>query len=209
MKTMKIILSLTLALVLLCGCSGSSVTAEDLAGQWTTIAPCSQEDADYLMDYMDLYPEERAFVDISTMSYVLTANFGADGSCSFAYEAEANKACVRKFYEGVMDALYENRAQLSDLYGADTAAMSREEFDALYAELYYQDSFETLMNELVNGAYDYDVLSEPLAEGTFKIVGENLMLTADGETSSIGLALDGDTLTLTYIDGTEVYTRVK
>ena len=210
MKTAKIILALTLALVLLCGCGNSSAAVlEELAGQWTMTVPAPEEDAVYLMDMMDLYTEERAFVDQSGMSFVLHANFGTDGSYSFVYDAEASKAYVRAFYEGAMDALYENRAQLTALYGEEVVEMTREEFDQFYADMYGVESYQLFMDALVNDAYDYDVLGEPLEEGTFKIVGSNLMCTVDGETSSIGFQLDGDTLTLTYIDGTEVYSRVK
>lgn len=207
MKHLKLILVLTLVMAMLWGCGGSA-SAEDLAGEWHMTIPCPQEDATYLLDIMDLYAEERAFVDLGSMNYILAASFSADGSYSFVYDVEANKACVRAFYEGVMTALYENRAELTDLYGEEAVAMSREEFEQLYAEAYGMVSFEFLMNSLVEYAYDYEALAEPLEEGTFKIVGSNLMCTTDGETSSIGFALDGDTLTLSYSDGEEVYTRV-
>lgn len=210
MKNIKIILALTLALVLLTGCGGG-VTAEDLAGEWTMTVTSTEDDVIYLMDSMDLYEEERAFVDMSSMNDVLIATFGADGSYSFVYEVEANKACVRAFYEGVITALFDNRAELTALYGEEVADMTREEFDQFYAEVYGMTDMATLVDELVEYAYDYEALAEPIEVGTFKIVGSNLMCTIEGETEvgSIGFKLDGDTLTLTYSDGEEVYTRVK
>lgn len=208
MKHLKLILVLTLAMALLCGCGGG-VSAEELAGEWNMTIPCPQEDATYLLDSMDLYAEERAFVDLGSLNYVLAANFTADGSYSFVYDVEANKASVRAFYEGVMTALYDNRAELTSVYGDEVVDMTREEFDQFYADAYGMASIEVLMNNLVEYAYDYDALGEPLEEGTFTIVGSNLMCTVDGETSSIGFKLEGDTLTLTYVDGEEVYTRVK
>lgn len=210
MKNIKIILALTLALVLLAGCGGG-VTAEDLAGEWTMTVTSTEDDVTYLMDSMDLYEEERAFVDMSSMNDVLIATFGADGSYSFVYEVEANKACVRAFYEGVITALFDNRAELTALYGEEVADMTREEFDQFYAEIYGMTDMATLVDELVEYAYDYEALAEPIEVGTFKIVGSNLMCTIEGETEvgSIGFKLDGDTLTLTYSDGEEVYTRVK
>lgn len=211
MKHLKLILVLTLVMAMLCGCGGSAASLEELAGEWNMIVPCPQEDATYLLDAMDLYAEERTFVDLGSMNYVLAANFGADGSYSFAYDVEANKACVREFYEGIMTALFENRAELTGLYGEEAAAMTREEFNQFYADAYGMASYEVLMNNLVEYAYDYEALAEPLEVGTLKIVGSNLMCTIEGESevSSIGFALDGDTLTLTYSDGEEVYTRVK
>lgn len=210
MKHLKIILALTLAMVLLCGCGGS-VSVEELAGEWSMDIPCTQEDATYLLDMMDLYAEERAFVDLDSMKNVLIARFGEDGSYIFVCDEEANKVCVRAFYEGVMNALYDNRAELTGLYGEDVAAMSREEFNQFYADAYGVASYEFLMNRLVDNAYDYESLSAPIEEGTFKIVGSSLMCTpsGEGEAGSIGFKLDGDTLTLTYSDGDEVYTRVK
>lgn len=210
MKHLKLILVLTLTMAMLCGCGGSA-SVEDLAGEWNMTVASPEEDVTYLLDSMDLYTEERAFVDQDSLSYVLAANFSTDGSYSFTYDVEANKACVREFYEGVMAALYENRAELTSLYGEEVTDMSREAFDQFYAEAYGMASYEVLMNNLVEYAFDYDVLGEPLEVGTFTIVGSNLMCTVEGETEvgSIGFALDGDTLTLTYSDGEEVYTRVK
>lgn len=210
MKNIKIILALTLALVLLTGCGGG-VSAEDLAGEWIMTVTSNEDDVIYLMDSMDLYEEERAFVDMSSMNDVLIATFGADGSYSFVYEVEANKACVRAFYEGVITALFDNRAELTALYGEEVADMTREEFDQFYAEIYGMTDMATLVDELVEYAYDYEALAEPIEVGTFKIVGSNLMCepTDGNEAGSIGFKLDGDTLTLTYSDGEEVYTRVK
>ena len=210
MKHMKIILALTLALVLLTGCGGGAAAA-DLAGEWTMRVPCPQEDVTYLLDSLDLYAEERAFVDLGTMAYVLNVSFTEDGSYCFAYDVEANKACVREFYEGIMTALYDNRAELTGLYGEEVTAMAREEFNQFYADLYGMASYEFLMTSLVDNAYDYEALALPIEEGTFAIVGSNLMCTptGDAEAGSIGFELEGDTLTLSYSDGDEVYTRVK
>lgn len=208
MKHLKLILILALAMALLCGCGGG-ISAEELAGEWNMTVISPEEDVTYLLDSMDLYTEERAFVDMGSMSYVLAANFTADGSYSFVYDVEANKACVRDFYEGVITALYDNRAELTSLYGDEVVDMTREAFDQFYADAYGMADLAALMDGLVEYAYDYEALAEPLEEGTFTIVGSNLMCTVDGETSSIGFALEGDTLTLTYVDGEEVYTRVK
>lgn len=210
MKHLKLILVLTLVMAMLCGCGGG-ISAEDLAGEWTMTVTSLEEDVIYLMDSMDLYEEERAFVDMGSMNDVLTATFGADGSYSFVYDVEANKACVRAFYEGIITALYDNRAELVELYGEEVVDMTREAFDQFYAEAYGMTDMATLMDELVEYAYDYEALAEPIEVGTFTIVGSNLMCTIEGESEvgSIGFKLDGDTLTLTYSDGEEVYTRVK
>lgn len=210
MKHIKSVLALMLAVLLLCGC-GASVSADDLAGKWSLTAQSPEDEATYLLDSIDLYDEERAYVDMGSLNYVIVAEFGSDGSYSFAYDVDANKACVRAFYEGVMDALFENRAALSELYGTDLGAMTREEFNQFYASLYGETSYEVLMDGFVEYAYEYSVLAEPLETGTFKMVGSTMMCTITGETEAegMGVKLDGDTLTLTFSDGEEVYTRVE
>ena len=211
MKHIKLFLALALIAALLCACGGNA-RAEELVGTWQMTAQDSADEVTYLMDWMDLYDEERALVDMNSLNYVLVAEFTADGNYSFTYDAEANKACVSEFYHGVMDALYEGRATLSELYETDLEAMTREEFNKFYAEdVYGMESYDALMEELAAGAYDYSVLGEPVETGTYKVVGFTIMCTVTGETEAegIGFKLDGDTLTLTYTDGEEVYSRVK
>ena len=205
MKHIRSVVALVLVAALLCGC-GAGVKMEDLTGKWALTAQHEQEEATYLLDMLDLYAEERALVDLNSMTYVLVAEFGPDGSYSFAYEVEANKECVRQFYMGVMDALYEGRATLSDVYETDLESMSREEFNQFYADVYGVASYEFLMDRFVEYAYDYDALAEPVETGTFKIVGKALMCTITGETEaeSLGCELEGDTLKLTYADGSYV-----
>lgn len=210
MKHIKSIVAVLLVAVLLCGC-GASIKAGDLAGKWTMREQSPQDEATYLLDVIDLYTEERALVDLDSLDYVLAVEFSEDGSYSFYYDVEANKECVREFYTGVMDVLYENRAIIGELYETDMGAMTRDEFNQFYVDLYAVASYEFLMDSFVDYAYDYDALAEPLETGTYKIVGDSLLCTITGETeaSSIGCELEGDSLKLIYVDGEENYTRVK
>ena len=210
MKHIRSIVAVVLVAVLLCGC-GAGLKLEDLTGKWAMTAMHDQEEATYLLDMLDLYAEERKLVDLDSLNYVLMVEFGSDGSYSFAYDVDANKACVREFYLGVMDALYEGRASLGGVYEADLEPMTREEFNQFYADVYGVASYEFLMDRFVEYAYDYDALAEPMETGTFKIVGDALMCTITGETegASMGCELSGDSLKLIYADGEEVYTRVK
>ena len=192
--------------------NGSDGKTEPLVGTWQMIAQDSPEEAAYLMDYMALYDEEKELVDPSILNYAMVAEFTAEGSYSFAYDVEGTKDCVAEFYRGVMDALYEGRAGLSELYGTDLESMTQEEFNEFYAvDIYGMDSFEALIAELAETAYDYAVLEEPLETGTYKVVGFNIMCTVEGETEAegIGFAFEGENLKLTYSDGEELYTRVK
>ena len=191
--------------------NGSDGKTEPLVGTWQMIAQDSPEEADYLMDYMALYDEEKELVDPNSLNYTMVVSFTADGHYSFAYDADGNKACVREFYLGVMDALYEGRATLSEIYGTDLESMTREEFNSFYAEdVYSMDSYEALIDDLAESAYDYAKLSEPLETGTYELDGSLIVCTVTGETAaeSMGYKIIGNTLTLTYSDGNEFYTRV-
>lgn len=210
MKHIRSIVAVLLVAVLLCGC-GAGVKMEELTGKWEMVSQSPEEEVAYMLDTMDLYAEERALVDMSSLKNVLIAEFGPDGNYSFTYDAEANKACVREFFIGVMDALYEGRATLGTAYGTDLEPMTREEFNQFYVEIYGVASYEFLLDRFAEYAYDYESLAVPVETGTFKIVGDTLMCTITGETEAAGMGceLSGDTLKLTYTDGEEVYTRVK
>lgn len=210
MKHIRSIVAVLLVAVLLCGC-GAGLNQEELAGKWAMTEKHEQSEAIYLLDMLDLYAEERTLVDLDSLTYVFMVQFGTDGSYSFYYDVEANQACVREFYLGVMDALYEGRATLSDVYGADLEPLTRDEFNQFYADVYGVASYEFLMDRFVENAYDYEALATPVEAGTYKIVGSSLYCTPEGgeDSGSIGCELSGDTLTLTYSDGEEVYTRVK
>ena len=210
MKNLKLIICLMLVAALLCACGGSKISAADLTGVWSTTFEDAPEEVTYLLDYVDLYEEERAFVADVKLDAVITVEFGEDGTICFQYDVEANKVCVRAFYEAVINALFENRAALTELYGEEVAAMDLAAFQQFYAEVYGFADYAGFMDELVETVYDYDALGEPIKKGTFKILGETLMITPEGseEKETIGLKLDGTTLTLTYSDGDEVYTKI-
>ena len=55
------------------------------------------------------------------------------------------------------------------------------------------------------------MLAESFEKGTFRLLANSILLTADGSTTEekMEFKIDGDTLTLIYIDGEEVYTRQK
>ena len=66
-----------------------------------------------------------------------------------------------------------------------------------------------MIEEMTAVGYDYDSLSGKLETGTYYIDGNDIMCTITGQTmaESLGYKVDGNTLTLIYADGTEVYTR--
>lgn len=215
MKRVTKILLLALVAVmvmgLFSGCETTQQKIEKLAGTWTMTADDSEEQAQALLENIDLYEEEIAFVDLASLDYVQIVEFDTNQNYRFAYDAAATQACVRAFFESAFDALYENRAALSDIYDTEFDQMDKNAFQQFYAKLYGMDDFSKMLDEMAAGAYDYDALAEDWETGTFTISHGKIMCTITGESTAEALeyAIKGDTLTLTYADGVEVYTRSK
>ena len=168
-----------------------------------------------LLESIDLYEEEIALVDKTSLRYAWIFEFDTAGNIRQAQPVEENKALVREFYEGMFDAFFDGRASLDDLYEDDLSSMNQDEFKLFYAELYGFDTFEALLDQFVQNAYVYDEWTD-LRNGTFTFDSNRLSIidSVEGENGlpssySIIYKLEGDTLTLTYSDGVEVYTRVR
>lgn len=212
MKRVKNILILCLAVVmvagLLAGCGESTADkVAALSGKWTMTV--TDPEAQAVLEAIDLYEEEIALADLTALQYVQTVEFDAELNYSFGYDMDATKELLRQFYNTTFDALYEGRTSLNAVYEMEFDAATKEEFLQFYADLYGSPDYETLINDFVENAYDYTVLSEPFETGTYTIRGNAILCTITGETEaeSLGYAIDGDTLTLTYVDGEEVYTK--
>lgn len=213
MKKIKTLLVLCLVSVLVagmfCGCENTQAKMEALSGTWTLTAADSEEQATILLEAIDLYEEEIALVDLGSLNYVQIVEFDMDGNYRFAYDVEGIKACVHEFYTGVFDALYEGRTSLNEVYGVEFDDMSQDEFRAGFADMYGAANYDTMIDQFTEYAYDYTALAEDLETGTYTIVGDSIMCTIAGETQAeaLGYAIDGDSLTLTYADAEEVYTK--
>lgn len=214
MKKIKNILLFVLIAVmvagLLGGCEDSAAKMEALSGTWTMTAQDSEEQAQILLEGIDLYEEEIAVADLTSLKYVQIVEFDTEGNYRFAYDVEGIRTCVREFYVGVFDALYENRTSLNETYGVEFDQVTEEEFRQFYAELYGLSDYETMIDQFTDYAYDYEALAESLETGTYTIKGNSILCTITGETEaeSMGYKISGTSLTLTYIDAEEVYTKV-
>lgn len=214
MKYLKSILALMLAACLLCGC-GAELKPEDLTGSWVGTGRCDRTEAAKLLDLIELYEEEREFVDLDSLEYQKCVEFTEDGEYTFTWDAEANSACVRRFYEGVMESLYTNRSELNEVYGTDFDSMSREQFNQFYAELYGLSDYEAMIAAFTASAYDYTSMAEVKVTGEFEIDGPVLAFTpipedeseVEAEAEVLGWKLEGGVLTLVYAASEEVYTR--
>lgn len=211
MKKMKTIVALLLAVVLMAGLlSGcdSQEKLQELAGTWMMDAQDSEETARELLEYIDAYEEEIALADLTSLRFVAGVEFTLEGEYRFFYDKIATYNYVKDFYEGYFDALYEGRTTLNAAYGVEFDAMTKEEFQQFYAELYNMPDYPSLLVALTDSAYDYDALGEDYETGTFKIAGSRLLCTT-GETTAeyLPFVLEGNTLTLEFSDGDQVYTK--
>lgn len=212
MKKIKI-LALALALVLcagvLCSCQSNEERMAELAGTWTMRSDDTAEQAQSLLETVEFYEEEIALVDLNSLDDVMCVTFDTEGNYSFAWDVAGIRQCLKEFYQGAFDALFEGRTSLNEVYDYDFSATTKEEFFQIYADMYGFADINALVDAFVESSYDYESLGEPLETGTFTIKGSDLMCTITGETEaeSLGYIIDEDTLTLIYANGREVYTR--
>ncbi len=209
-KTVLFLLILAMVLLTFSGCGPTTAEKiEALSGVWTITLDNTKDAAESLLDTIDAYPEEVALADLNSLDYVQVVEFTTDKTYRFAYDAEGTQACVKAFYESFFDALYEGRSTLNSVYEASFDDMTKEEFQQFYAEMYELASYEEMIDKMAETAYDYEELAEAWETGTYTIKGKNIMCTITGEVmpEALEYAIDGDTLTLTYSNGVEVYTK--
>lgn len=214
---MKKAFTLTLALLILvcslCGCSAllGGNKYEKLSGTWRATIQDSPDEARRFLEAIDAYEEEIAAADLYSLKYVKTVTFTEGKTYYYTFDTPGTIACVREFLDGYFHDLYEVRTTLNNAYGMDFTDMSQYDFFAFYADLYGYTYYEELLDDLSANIYHYDELEADGNEtGTYTIDGKHIMCTITGTTKAEGMEykIDGNTLTLTYVNGTEVYTRV-
>lgn len=181
---------------------------DQLAGVYTTLEDNTDGVQD-LLSLIDLSQEELALTGGVELKLVKLVEFNQNRDYRFSYDAEQSKQQVRAMYADALDAIYQGRATLTALYGDEITTVTQEEFQQLYAELYSLTSYDELLDAFADNAFDYDALSEDYETGTYTVEGKKIMCTITGESEAeyLEYKLDGDTLTLTYSDMVETYTR--
>ena len=163
-----------------------------------------------LLEAIDAYEDEIAAADLYSLKYVKTVTFTEDKTYRFAFDTQSTISYVRDFLDGYFHALYPIRTNLNDDYGMDFTNMSEYDFLAFYADLYGYTYYEEMLDDLAAGIYKYDNLEDQMREtGTYTIEGKTIMCTITGSSKAEGMEykIDGNTLTLTYVNATEVYTK--
>lgn len=208
-KLISFFLVLALTVCLLSGCGSNKIEA--LAGTWSATFADDESEALSVLESVDAYPEEIALADLGSLEYAKTYVFNDDMSYSFYLDPQSTKACVVEFFQGFFADLYAGRDALKTVYEADISAMSQEEFHQFYADIYGYADYDALIDALAENVYDYEKLKAPYETGTFSFDGNKLMCTISGESISEAVAYsisaDGTTLTLTFADATEVFTK--
>lgn len=181
---------------------------DQLAGVYTTLEDNTDSVSD-LLSLVDLSQEELALTGGVELKLVKLVEFTQNRDYRFSYDAEQSRQQVRAMYADALDAIYQGCATLTALYGDEIATATQEEFQQFYAELYGLTSYDELLDALADNAFDYDALSEDYETGTYTIEGKKILCTITGESEAeyLEYKLDGNTLTLTYSDMVETYTR--
>ena len=181
---------------------------EELSGVWHCMEDNSY-DAQDLLEIADFYEEELAVIGENPLNLVKLVEFRQDRTYRFSYDVDASKEQVRQFYAAALDDLYENRADLAEVYGDEVVVLTRDEFMQTYAEFYGMANYDALLDAFTDNAYRYDRLGEDTETGTYTIKGSDIMCTITGQdrAESLGYTLEGDNLSLIYSNDTEYYTR--
>lgn len=212
---MKKLLCILLSLVMLVGLCACSMESEadlilKVAGSWSIKTEEQEETYDNLMEAIEWYDEEIAAVE-TTLYTVKTVTFNTDKTYSFEEKAEDVKACLVEFFEGAFADLYKNRGTLAECYDTDISQLSEADFYQFYANLYSKADIDTLIEDWSNDLYDYETFV-PFDEGTYTIKGDRITLTPnnllENKEGYVTYKVDGNSMTLTWSDSVEVYTKI-
>ena len=202
-KQICIVLALVLTLSL-AGCS--LLPGNPLVGAWVCRTEESAEYTRELLESFDLYEEEIALIQ-TPLYTVKHLTLNRDKTYSYATRQETEATCLREFIYAIFDEMYAGRASLSDCYEWDMSGLSKEEFLQFYASLYEMTDFDALVTLWIENS---GTAIGEYETGTYQIrFGKIHMNMADSEEGDgyVTYLLEGDTLTLTYSNSVEVYTR--
>ncbi len=168
-----------------------------------------------LLNNISLSDKEIELCKRIEFKYVKVHEYDDNGTYKVYYDIEKLKDNVKTFYDRVQGVLYANRKSLHDYYLKNYKVkikdMSRKEFDAAIAKLYGQKNYKEMLEYFADIAYDYENIKD-IESGTYSMRKEQIYVTVDGEKNeeAIGYKVENKvTLTLEYLDVTEIYTRVE
>lgn len=210
---MKRIIALFLSFVLvccgLCGCDFGVDQAAAVVGRWETVNYFTSDSVTETLRNLDLYEEEIALLDPGAIGFVDVIEFNDDKTYTITCDTEKSLAMVDEYFRNVFATFYRNRDTLDDLYEEDLSAMTEAQFQQFYADLYVQSDFDALIEVFVYSITDEEHLLAGDETGTYRVSRGKIWCKISGETEEeyIDFSVEGNTLTLTYSDGTVVYTK--
>ena len=208
-KTLTLALILVMLCCLFCGCETEADKIAAIAGRWETVNYYSSDSVAQSLENLDLYEEEIALLDTGAIGIVDVFEFTTDKTYTMTVDAEESIAMVDAYFRNAFATFYENRDKLASCYTADIVSMTEEEFKQFYVDMYGQTDFDALINMFVYSLTDEEYLLEDTEYGSFRIASGKIFCKALGESeeSYITYTVEGDTLTLTFTNKTEVYKR--
>jgi hypothetical protein len=206
-KLLALVLVVLMAATLFTACENKTEKMAQLSGSWLYVGTDSEEQVLALLQNVDMYEEEIAVADTSSLKFAWVYTFDMEGNFRQYEDVERDKQFVREFYKGFFADLYENRDALVGSYEEDLSAMTEGEMQLFYAGLYGYETFDDMINDFADIAYNYDEW-EDIRNGTFEIDDGKLNIVDQGDEYYVDYVIEGDTLTITYKDGVEVYTKI-
>lgn len=199
-RVLALALVLVLAMALLCGCDDN----ESIYGTWNEVAVDGKADTEEFLKDMGFYDEEIALIDLGSMKTVYMVRFNEDKTYERGVNVDATNAVMEEFVDGMMEALYNGRATLTELYGEEIVDLTREEFNLFFADQFGCETYEEMRQLLACDSWEYENET-----GTYNAAMGSIFLTPEGETEaqSAGYEVNGDKLTVEYADGDTVYTK--
>ena len=185
-------------------------SVKKLTGTYQMEDMLSADTAEEILTTNDFYAEEIALAELNSLSVPKFVEYHSDKTYTYYYDANGYRDNVEAFFRETFDRMYEGRVSLSSLYNADFTSMSKADFQAYYASLYSENSFDDLIATLANGCWDYEALSNDVEIGTYSIQDNKIIYTEQGSTlkEHVTYKLSGNSLSLTYSDGVENYTKI-
>lgn len=207
MKHVKRIVALILAAVMAsCFLTGCLIDPkEKLQGTWKTTIVASDESKEKLLANFDLYEEEIALAEDVPLRYVKLLTFYSS-DYRYSFDKSETIAYLRDYFQSMMDAIYEGRTALNNVYDVDFGAMTKSDFQQFYADLYevadYNALVETFATDMLN-------MDEDIESGTYYVKSGKVYykMKGDAEYEYCDYKVKGDTLTLNYSDVVEIYTK--
>ena len=181
-----------------------------LCGVWEMEVAVPREDVRTLLENNDFYDEEITLADLGALSYVQTVTFREDGTYRFSVDTEASQARVGEFFRGVFQKLFAGRETLNEIYDVDFGQMDEAQFQQFYAEIYEMQDFEALIYVYPQNALNRAAMAELASVYLMLKNGKIDFVTSSIDQPGVAdYAIDGEKLTITYVDGVEEYTRAK